>query len=226
MNVLQKITLVSLPADQYLTEDSSKNQIYVHHTASSTSPYGVLDWWKTTPERVGTAFIVGGPTTSTKWKDGDIIQCFGSAKWAWHLGLKAEHLHVGGSKAKTNTDLNKNSIGIEICNWGQLSFKNGKFLSYANEEVPKEQVVEYDVAYRGYKFYHKYSAAQLDVVHDLLGFLCDKWNIDKTYQGDRIFDICPDALQGKPGIFSHVSVRPDKFDCHPQVELKQMLQSI
>ena len=40
------------------------------------------------------------------------------------------------------------------------------------------------------------------------------------------FELNTDALAGKPGIWSHTSVRKDKFDVHPQDELIAMLKSL
>jgi hypothetical protein len=50
-------------------------------------------------------------------------------------------------------------------------------------------------------------------------------NIPYAYNAD-IWDVTSRALTGEPGIFAHVSYRPDKSDCHPQPELIQMLQSV
>lgn len=227
MSVLEKIKTVPFTSTQYVDEASPKQQIYVHHTASSPDPYGVVKWWETTPDKIATSFVIAGkPDSSGKWKDGDIIQCFGTGKWAWHLGLTAKHLKAGGPKAWNNKELNRQSIGIEICSWGQLTKTDAGFKNYVGRVVPADEVIEYPVAYRGYKYYQKYTSAQLASVKELLQYLCNKWNISSVYKGDRIFDICPDALQGTNGIYSHVSCRPDKNDCHPQPELIDVLKSL
>ena len=226
-NILEKIKVVPFAEKNFLNEDSNKKQIYVHHTASSPDPFGVVKWWEQTPERVATSFIVGGhPGSNVQWKDGDIIQVFNSRKWAWHLGLKPSHLKLGGSKALSNTQLNKESIGIEICNWGQLKQTNKGFINYAGGIVPDNQVTQLSTPYKGFKFYQKYTDAQLENTRGLIRFLADRWNIQTNYKGDRIFGICPEALCGESGIWTHTSVRPDKFDCFPQVELIQMLRSL
>lgn len=227
MSILEKIKTVPFSSTQYIDESVPKNQIYIHHTASSPDPYGVIKWWESTPETVATAFIVGGrEDKSGRWKDGDLIQVFGSGKWAWHLGLKASHLKAGGPKAKTNKELNRQSIGVEVCAWGGLTKTNNGFKTYAGNIITDSEVIEYPNVFRGYKYYQKYTTAQIDILGELLLFLCNKWSINKTYIGDRMFDICPDALQGNNAIYSHVSVRPDKSDMHPQPELISMLKSL
>jgi hypothetical protein len=225
MNILEKIIFKPLPETQYLREPSSKNQIYLHHTASSPNPYGVLEDWALTPPRIGTAFIIGGkPDRRNLWKDGDIVQAFSSKFWAWHLGLTNNHLRAGGPRAKTNTELNKNSIGIEICNWGQLTLRNGKFINYVGREVNESEVIE--LSYRGHRYFQRYTEAQIEATYHLLKYLGQTWNIPLKYKGDRIFNICPEALQGESGVWTHTSVRPDKVDCFPQPELIQMLNSL
>lgn len=223
-DILKMITPAWLPEDQYINEKVEKDQVFVHHTASSANPFGVMEYWAGTSERVSTAFIIAGkPGKSTKWKDGDIIQCFSSAKWSWHLGLKASHLVKGG---RSSRDMNAKSIGIEICNWGQLTLKNGKYYSYAGTVVPETEIVTYPIAYKGYKHYHKYTDAQLENTRQLIRYLCNTYDIPSEFKGMEMFNIDRRCLMGEPGIWTHTSCRPDKFDCHPQPEMIQMLESI
>jgi len=154
------------------------------------------------------------------------LQCFSSNKWAWHLGLTSAQLKVGGPNAKSNTALNQGSIGIEICNWGGLTKGPKGYTSYAGAIVPDDQVIAYPTPFRSYSYYQKYTTAQLDTVRQLLQFFAGKYNIPIAYKGDQIFDVTPAALCGEPGIWTHVSVRPDKSDCHPQPELIAMLKSL
>jgi hypothetical protein len=41
-----------------------------------------------------------------------------------------------------------------------------------------------------------------------------------------MWDLNDDALNGKNGIFTHVSYRADKSDMHPQPELVEMLKGL
>jgi N-acetyl-anhydromuramyl-L-alanine amidase AmpD len=227
------ITQAQLPDDQYINEVVDKDQIFVHHTASSGNPFGVMEYWAGSAERVSTAFLIARGSGKTRsgqtWKDGEIVQCFSSAKWGWHLGLKKHHLVRGG---RSSTDMNKKSVGIEICNWGNLTKKaDGKFHTYASSTrypsiVPAEQVQTYDTPYRGSRYYQKYTDPQLENTRKLIQYLCDRYEIDKTFKGMEIFNIDRRCLMGENGIWTHTSCRPDKFDCHPQPELIQMLRSI
>lgn len=227
MSILNKIILNPLTPDQYYTEKTQKKQIYIHHTAGNPDPFSVRKWWLTTPEKVGTSFIIGGkPTKATNWKDGDIHQSFSSDYWAHHLGLTAAHVQIGKPGNKTNLELNKFSIGIELCNWGYLTKTAKGFITYTGVVVPNEEVVTYTTPFKGYTYYHKYTDAQLQNLKELLQFLCNKWNIPTTYYGKEIFDVNVRALRGESGIWTHVSVRPDKFDCHPQLELIDILENL
>lgn len=225
-NFIDTIKQNKLPSDQYVDKVYSKHQLYLHHTASDSDPYSVIKWWKDTKEAVGTAFVIAGRTKSDRWKDGDIFQCFSSQKAAWHLGLTQKHLNVAKPGNKTSSWLNLDTVGVEITCWGQLVKSPKGYKTYAGTYVPEEHIQEYTDGFRGYHYYEKYSDAQLESARELLLYLCDRYDIDKKFKGMEMFDIDKRALRGENGIWSHVSVRPDKFDCHPQPELIQMLKSL
>ncbi len=225
-NFVDTITQARLPTNQFMDVVVAKDQIFIHHTASSASPYGVLDWWASNEERVATAFIIGGAALPTsRWKDGEILQTFFSGRWGWHLGLKASDLIRGG---RSSQDMNSKSIGIEICNWGWLTLKDGKFHTYTSTParpsvVAEKDVVEYKTPYRGQRYYQRYTPAQIDSTYKLLRYLGQTYNIPTKYKGIEMFEIDKRPLMGESGIWTHTSVRKDKSDCHPQPELLQML---
>ena len=95
-----------LKDNQYFKEKQFKNQIVIHHTAGSGKAANVIHGWDFNAERVGTAFVIDA--------SGEVAKAFEPEYWAYHLGLKSI----------SNSQLNKNSIGIEICNWGQLIKKS------------------------------------------------------------------------------------------------------
>jgi N-acetyl-anhydromuramyl-L-alanine amidase AmpD len=121
--------------------------------------------------------------------------------------------------------LDKISIGIELCNWGGLTKKGGKFYHYLGKEVPADEVVELDKPHRGYKYVHAYSDAQIESVIQLLKLWNKKYGIDISYNED-IWDITPRALKGESGVFTHCSVRKDKIDVTPQPKLIEALKSL
>lgn len=218
-----KLTQTPFPASQYLAEEHPKAQIYLHHTAGNANPFNVFSGWASNPERIATCVAVGGkPVAGSNWIDGEVVQGFSSKLWAYHLGLKESTFQSVGVPYKS---LDKISIGIEICNWGQLTARNGKFYNYVNKEVPEEEVCYLNQPYKGFKYFHNYTDAQIAAVKDLLLLWKQRYNIPLTYNQD-IWDITPRALRGEAGVFTHNSVRRDKVDIYPHPKMIQMLQSL
>jgi N-acetyl-anhydromuramyl-L-alanine amidase AmpD len=221
-SILDKITMIGFPASQYLNTAFKKTQLFLHHTASSGNPFDVKDWWLSNTERVGTPFILARGD-GQNYKDGDIIQLFLSNRGIWHLGLKASDLIPGG---KTSTELNMNSIGIELANWGGLTHKDGKFFHYDGGIVPEADVIELATPYRGFKYFQSYTLAQLENLRNLLLVLGNKYSIPTKWIGMEMFDINPRCLKGESAIWAHVSCRKDKFDVFPDPNLIKMLESL
>ena len=167
---------IFLGMDEYYPVDFKKTIIYLHHTAGGNRPdWTVQSWDKDANEdgsvrKIATSFVVGGKSTTdgdASW-DGVIVRCFPESQWAFHLGVKG-----------TNGMFDKISIGIEICNYGQLTLsKSGQFMNYVNKPVPADQVVELDKPFRGFKYYHKYTDKQLSSIRELLVFLSNKYGIN------------------------------------------------
>jgi N-acetyl-anhydromuramyl-L-alanine amidase AmpD len=216
MNIKQ----VSFPVNQYIQEEHPKKQIYLHHTAGNADGEQVFKGWESNAERIATCVTISGPGRTSV--DGQIIQGFSSKHWAFHLGLKESTFQRAGVPYKS---LDKISIGIEICNWGQLTEKDGKFYTYVNRELPRSQVCELETPYKGYKFFHNYTDAQIASVKQLLLLWKDRYNIPLDYYAD-IWDIAPRALKGASGVFTHNSVRRDKVDVYPHPKLIEMLKSL
>lgn len=195
-----------LDESQYFKSEQLKEQIVIHHTAGSGNAKNVIHWWNFNPIQVGTAFVIDS--------EGVIYKAFEPQYWAYHLGLKTAN----------NVIRNKESIGIEVCNWGQLVEKDGKYYNYVNKEVPVSEVVQLP-KFRGYEYYHAYNSKQIEALRELILMLAKDFDIDLTYQSD-MWDISENALSGNNGIYTHVSYRKDKNDMSPQTELIQMLKSL
>lgn len=226
MNILNRnedIELFDFPKTQYIQEEKPKVQIYLHHTAGNSDPFGVFKYWSTNPERIATCIAIGGkPKKKDTFVDGQIVQGYPSKEWAYHLGLKESTFHKFDLPYKS---LDRTSIGIEICNWGQLTRKNSKFYTWVNTVIPDEEVIELDKPFRGFKYFHNYTDAQIVSVEKLLRYWGQKYNIPLTYHDD-IFDVNARALSGEHGVFTHCSVRFDKIDIYPHPKLIEMLKSL
>jgi N-acetyl-anhydromuramyl-L-alanine amidase AmpD len=206
--------IVQIPFSDYIAEEHPKTQIYIHHTAGTGNGDQVYKWWAADKTKVATCVIID--------RDGTVKQGFSSKFWAYHLGLGNAHF---AAKKVTYRNLDKTSIGIEIIGWGWVTKKDDKFFTYVNSEVKAEDVVELDKPFRGFRYWHKYTQAQIDAVVELLKLWNEKYKIDLTYNDD-IWDVTDRALKGENGVFTHCSVRPDKFDVFPQPELIEALKAL
>jgi hypothetical protein len=217
------ITQHNFPTTQYIQEKKSKTQIYLHHTAGNSNAINVFKGWESNLERISTCVVIAGkPGKSDTFTDGQIIQGFPSECWAYHLGLTESTFHKFNLPYKS---LDKESIGIEICNWGQLTYKNNKYYNYVNKVVANEEVVELSTPFRGCKYFHNYTDAQIQSVKELLIYWKSKYNIPLTYHND-IFDVNVRALRGESGVYTHCSVRYDKVDIYPHPKMIEMLKSL
>jgi N-acetyl-anhydromuramyl-L-alanine amidase AmpD len=216
MNIKQ----VSFPTNQYMQEEHPKVQIYIHHTAGNASGEQVFKSWESNTERIATCVTISGKGSNAI--DGEIIQGFSSKHWAFHLGLKESTFQKYNVPYRS---LDKVSIGIEVCSWGQLTLKDGKYYNYVNREVPADQVCKLDKPFKGYLYFHNYTDAQIASIKELLLLWKQRYNIPLTYNPD-IWDITPRALKGEKGVFTHNSVRTDKVDVYPHPKLIEMLKSL
>jgi hypothetical protein len=216
MNIKQ----IAFPASQYMQDVFPKKQIYLHHTAGNANAEQVFKGWAANTERIATCVSISGKGTATI--DGQIVQGFSSKFWAYHLGLKQD---IFTKHKVPYQSLDKISIGIEICCWGQLTLKDGKFYNYVNREVPADQVCELEKPFKGYKYFHNYTDAQIESTKELLLLWKEKYGIPLEYNED-IWDITPRALKGEPGVYTHNSVRKDKVDVYPHPKLIEMLKSL
>lgn len=209
---------VDFPESQYIRTEIPKTQIYLHHTAGNAFGEQVFKDWASNPERIATCVTISGPGDV----DGQIVQGFDSKYWAFHLGLKESTFERFNVPYRS---LDRISIGIEICNWGQISKRGNKFYTYVNRQIPANQVIELEKPFKGYKYYHNYSDAQIESVRKLLLFWGERYRIPLKYN-PGIWDLSKDALSGMPGVYTHNSVRTDKVDVYPHPKLIQMLKSL
>jgi hypothetical protein len=122
-------------------------------------------------------------------------------------------------------NLDKISIGVEICNWGWLTERSGEFYTYVGSKIPKERVIALDKPYRGHTYWEAYTDAQIESVRELLVLWRDRYGIPIGYD-EKIWDMHRGALMGEPGVYTHNSVRPDKTDVSPQPKLIDMLKKL
>lgn len=177
-----------LPSDEYFPNKTEKDTIILHHTAGSHRPDWVINAWDKDrskggkPSRVGTHYVIGGLSTrdnNSEW-DGKILEALPLDGWIHHIG----------SKNSNNVELNKKSIGIEICNYGPLTkSKDGVYYTYVNSVVPEDQVIDLGKNFRGFRYYHSYTEKQLSSLKDLIYDLSSKFGIDVCKGINELFEV-------------------------------------
>jgi len=219
----KNIKQVPLNASQYFAEVFEKKQIVLHHTAGNASAVNVMNDWNTDSRgRIGTCVSISGVGAKNS-VDGEIVQGFSSKHWAYHLGIKGD---VFKAYKVPHQIIDKLSIGIEICNWGQLDFENGKYINYVDREVAADQVTTLDTPYKNYKHFHKYSDKQIESTKNLLLYWRELYKIDLTFDYDKMFTVNTKALKGENGLFTHNSYRKDKIDIYPCPRMIAMLKTL
>jgi len=220
------ITKQLLKSNQYVGKRSwifSTNnirQIVLHHTQGSSAD-GAISWWSANTAQVGTNYLID--------KDGTIINTIPDDCWAWTLGISTKNndIHEIFKQQKYARNIEQMGISIELVCEGELVKMNDKYLfEDGGRFIDKDKVVTLDTPHRGYKYYSKYTDAQLSSLDWLLRYLSERYSISISGKHE-IFDINYQALQGQKGLYSHVCYRScDKTDLFPQPELLTMLNNL
>lgn len=199
----------------YFNASQTKRQVYLHHTAGGADGQAQFSFWQADRRPVATCVCIS--------RDGTIDQGYGSQYWAYHLGLSAKAFT---SQNLTYRDLEKSSIGIEICNWGWLTKKGDKYYTYVGSVVPEERVIALEEPYKGHTYWEAYTEAQIASVRDLLLHWQKRYGIPAQYNEGDMWGVSKNALTNVPGVYTHNSVRADKTDIYPHPGLIEMLKSL
>jgi N-acetyl-anhydromuramyl-L-alanine amidase AmpD len=188
-----------LPAGQFVDEARTKDLLVLHHTAGA-SARSTFNFWRDTPPRIATAYIVE--------RDGTIFEVFDPRFWAFHLGV------VGDGNR-----IDRRSIGIEIASEGALSKDGDDFFAFrapgsdSGGSRFEGEVLTLDEPYRNESHFAAYTREQVDSVIELVDHLCSVFGILRRTPADPLaFD---PANVGFRGVSGHHHVRSDKTDLHP-----------
>jgi hypothetical protein len=174
------LEIVKHPSDEgaYFKEPHPKDSIFLHHSSGYFRPDWLINSWgrdraeSTNKIRSGSAFVIGGSDITSgnvKEFNGKVFSAFSPENWSHHLFIKA----------RNNTFLNQKSIGIEICNYGELvKTSSGEFYTSSHIKVPENQVTILDSPFRGFKYFHSYTQEQIESLYDLLRNLSESFEID------------------------------------------------
>jgi hypothetical protein len=232
-----------LPKGEYFSGPTTKDWLFLHHTAGWDNPYTVISaWGRDTRGSIATEFVLGGPkitNSDTTW-DGELVQAFPKGGYGWHLGTGNNVMH-------------RNSVGIEVCNFGYVTkggyhkynsktkrnewvtLKPNSFYTYVGTEADPEQIVTLAKPFRGHSTWHRYSDTQITVLKDWILYIANRDNIDvkkglpeliKSNGAEAFNFFNVKHVEQNKGLWSHTNVRKDKVDMFPQPELLDMLLSL
>jgi len=193
-----------LPETEYYPVKYKKEQIYLHHTVSSTA-MSALNWWEQDGVHVATAYVID--------KDGTIYEAYNPKYWSYHLGLRG----TGGK-------IDKKSVGIEIVNEGWLTKKNNVYYWFDGVAIYRDEVFELDNEWRGQKYFAAYTEEQVRAAAILTKFLAYNLNIPFKFVGNLDYD--KNLAYDFSGILSHCNVRTDKTDVSPAFPMEAFMRNV
>lgn len=207
-------TQYKLNPNQFIKQVFEKTQIFIHYTAGGPNARNVINHWNSNESQIATAYIIDG-------QDATVYECYSPDYWSYHLGIK-------GTKGR----LDKASIGIEVCAYGPLKLKDGKYYAwpddYSSVEIPDEDVYKLDRDFRGFNHYESLTDDQILSLEKLLEFLIVKYKIKVQKSFDYSwFDYNESVIKNTlPGIWTHTTVRKDKCDLYPDNRVIEMLNRL
>lgn len=201
----------------YYKDTTKKTHIILHHTAGTNSA-SALQTWITIAKKnpaIGAHFLID--------RNGEVTQCIPLDKWSYSLGLAGYTYRSAWEKQ---------AVTIEIVSAGKIDV-DGK--TWWGGKVNASEVELLAESFRGSKYYHSYTEAQMIALEKLLSFISEQTGIQlKTGELTTFFDYqAPTLKKKKPEnytaektIFTHVNFRTegDKQDCYPSVKLKNLLR--
>lgn len=140
--------------------------IVIHYTSGRALMSTVR--WLQNPKSSASVHIVIG-------RDGAVVQMVPFDVKAWH---------AGSSTLNGKQGCNGFTIGIELCNFGLLEYRNGMYFSSAGTTLPESDVVSAAHKFTPGKAQHweKYTAEQIKVCVSVCETICKEYGI-KTIVG-------------------------------------------
>ena len=222
---------IPLTAGNYVSEVVGKIGVCIHHTVSDGNPESVVHQWNVDSRgAVGTHFVIGRKMDNGNTEhDGKIIQCMDlETQWAYHLATNRM-----GFSSTHNRNANKYYVGIELCSWGCLDKRGGKYYILGTDrEIPAEEVEVLDDPWRTYKYWHKYTLNQMHALRSLLLALNGQagLNLDSRPYDPPVnwqwFNLDWEAMAMRRKITIHSNFEYGKYDACPSTEMAAMLRSL
>ncbi|HBG71409.1 MAG: hypothetical protein A2W93_14250 [Bacteroidetes bacterium GWF2_43_63] len=213
-----KPQVTKLNFNEHIAVETKKNIVVIHHSAGWDNARGMYDWWRN--DKYNGVCTAYGIVDS-----GEIFEGFDPKFWGYAINPGGGNVPAKYKTKAHDKFLNSQAVQIEICNWGALTEKGGKLYSWSGAVVDPSRAIYYKDGFRGFKWFERYTLAEIESLKNLLLWFHTEFGISLEYHED-MWDTSTRALDGEPGIWAHVSYRPDKSDAHPQPELIEMLRSL
>jgi N-acetyl-anhydromuramyl-L-alanine amidase AmpD len=188
----------------FFKEVNDKKQIVLHFTMGNIA--GDIRTLTGERGRISVPYVIA--------RDGTIYRLFSSEYWAHHLGVKDAEL---SPHASSGPALSKQTIGIELSNYGPLTLKGTDLYTEYNTWyctlADTTQYTVLDKPYRDYKYYAAYTELQYDSLTILLRFLTAAYGIPRKFLAETArFEKNVKNTLNFSGIVSHVNYRDGKTD--------------
>ena len=134
--------------------------LIVHYTANGSISETIRHFNKASSE-VSAHIVID--------RDGTVVQCVSFDRAAWHCGV---------SRWDDLAGMNGHTIGIELVNWGRLKYRDGKYYTWAGQEVPQSQTVwlPRKVDGKAY-FWQTYTDAQVHACFDVAAAIVKEYGL-------------------------------------------------
>jgi hypothetical protein len=189
-------------ADNRSERMTIKNTIFIFINNSSSRPDLTLD-------KVSAHYVIGRKSSSNdnKYWDGKILK---SMDDKYYISRFEDQL------------INERSIFIEICNYGELHYKNGNYYNLVNKPIlNSDDVINIDD-----KYYEKITDQQIESLINLIRYLKQKWNIEIIRYFDENWFKYDENWFSLGGLRTLGQVIKDKSDLFPQKNLIESLNRI
>lgn len=209
----------------YYSEAQTKKRIVLHFTAGNL--LGDMNQLSIQDYPVSVPFVIA--------RDGKIYQFFFSKFWSHHLGLS------NGNPAKI---YDRQSIGIELSNYGWLN-PVGQTLEtiYSRQINPStgqpnpvdtycnlvdtSAYQKLNTDFRTHSFYASYTQPQIESLIVLVRYLCELYSIPKQFLAEDRRFLTSKANMDFNGIVSHINYRSSgKWDIGPAFDWNALISGV
>jgi len=191
-------------AGHYYMQEFPKKQIVLHHSAGRDNSRSMFDYWKNDGVyHVATSIGIND--------DGKVVKGYDERHWGHHIGMQNIY----------NLARNRESVAVEICNWGAL---NDDMVSWAGVRVPEDKVIELN--YKNIKYFEKYTQKEIDSLELWIVINAIRFDIPLDYNENDMWKVSQNAIAGTPGIYTHNSYISWKSDISPQPNMINMLSGL